>query len=173
MLTAAGIPFIKRAADIEETPHSGEVPGKYVLRMAEEKAIAVHLADSEIVLAADTTVALGTKILGKPVDPGDATRMLSALAGRRHEVLTGICLLQRDGRLALAVASTAVWFSPMSAPEIDEYVASGEPLDKAGAYAIQGVASRWVERIDGSYANVVGLPVALVYKLLRQARIDL
>ena len=141
--------------------------------MAEEKAVAVHLAESEIVLAADTTVALGTRILGKPVDSADATRMLSALAGRRHEVLTGICLLRRNERPALAVASTAVWFSPMSPPEIDEYVASGEPLDKAGSYAIQGVASRWVERIDGSYANVVGLPVALVYKFLRQARFDL
>lgn len=141
--------------------------------MAEEKAVAVHLTDSEIVLAADTTVALGTKILGKPVDRADATRMLSALAGRRHEVLTGICLLRREGRLALAVASTAVWFSPMSPREIDEYVASGEPLDKAGAYAIQGLASKWVERIDGSYANVVGLPVALLRKLLRQARFDL
>jgi septum formation protein len=169
LLTAAGIPFVVRAADIDETPLSGELPRDYVLRMAEEKARAVAAEDSEIVLAADTTVVLGSEILGKPRDASDAARMLSALAGQRHLVLTGICVMRREGCLALEAASTAVWFSPMSHLEIDEYVASGEPLDKAGAYAIQGTASRWVERIEGSYTNVVGLPVALVYRLLRQS----
>jgi septum formation protein len=168
LLTAAGIPFVVRAADIDETPRPGELPRDYVLRMAEEKARAVHIAESEIVLAADTTVVLGTEILGKPVDATDAVRMLTALAGQRHEVLTGVCILRSDGRIALEVASTAVWFSAMSADEIDDYVASGEPLDKSGAYAIQGIASRWVERIEGSYGNVVGLPVALAYRLLRE-----
>jgi septum formation protein len=167
LLTAAGIPFVVRAADIDETPLPGELPRDYVLRMAEEKARAVHITESEIVLAADTTVVLGTEILGKPVDADDAARMLTALSGRRHEVLTGVCLVRSDGRMALEAASTAVWFGAMSAAEIEAYVASGEPMDKAGAYAIQGIASRWIERIEGSYGNVVGLPVALVYGLLK------
>jgi septum formation protein len=118
------------------------------------------------VLAADTTVVLGTEILGKPADAADAVRMLMALAGGRHEVLTGVCVMWGDGRVAVEVASTAVWLTAMSVDEIEEYVASGEPMDKAGAYAIQGIASRWVTRIEGSYGNVVGLPVALVYRLL-------
>jgi septum formation protein len=167
-LTAAGIPFVVRAADIDETPQPGETPCEYVLRMAEEKARAVHATESETILAADTTVVLRSEILGKPVDAADATRMLAALAGQHHEVYTGICIMRHNGRLALEVATTAVWFSPMSPREIAEYVASGEPLDKAGAYAIQGIASRWVVRIAGEYSNVVGLPVALVYRLLRQ-----
>lgn len=166
LLNAAGIPFVVRAADIDETARAGELPRDYVLRMAEEKARAVPVAESETVLAADTTVVLGTEILGKPVDAADAARMLRALAGRWHEVLTGVCILSSDGQMVVDVASTAVWFSAMSADEIEAYVASGEPMDKAGAYAIQGIASRWVERIDGSYGNVVGLPVALVYSLL-------
>jgi septum formation protein len=171
LLTAAGIPFVVRAADIDETPRDGELPREYVLRMAEEKARAVAMAESETVLAADTTVVLGTEILGKPVDAADAVRMLRALAGQRHEVLTGVCVLRGagTGRMALEVASTAVWFSAMSADEIEEYVASGEPMDKAGAYAIQGIASRWVERIEGSYGNVVGLPVALVYRMIARS----
>jgi len=173
LLAAAGIPFRVQAADIDETQQAGEMPRDYVLRMAEEKARAVHVSDSDIVLAADTTVVLGTQILGKPGDAADATRMLTVLAGRRHDVLTAVCLLRGGDRLALEVASTAVWFGPMTRAEIAEYVASGEPMDKAGAYAIQGIASRWIERIDGSYSNVVGLPVALVYRLLQQADLSL
>jgi septum formation protein len=174
LLSAAGIPFVVRVADIDETPRTAETPREYVLRLAEEKARAVCPEEGEIVLAADTTVVhttalLGAQILGKPVDSPDATRMLAVLAGERHDVLTGICLMRSDGWRALDIASTAVWFSAMSGQEIADYVASGEPLDKAGAYAIQGLASRWVTRIDGSYTNVVGLPVALVYRLLCQA----
>lgn len=135
--------------------------------MAEEKARALAASDSEVVLAADTTVVLGSQILGKPKNHQDAVRMLTALAGQRHEVLTAICLLHHNETLALEAESTAVWFAPMSPEEIHEYVESGEPMDKAGAYAIQGIASRWIERIDGSYANVVGLPVELVYRALR------
>jgi septum formation protein len=168
LLTAAGVRFVVHAADIDETPQPRESPQAYVLRMAEEKARAVHVSDSEMILGADTTVVLGSEILGKPIDRADATRMLTALAGKRHDVLTGVCLIQNGRRIALELASTAVWFSPMTSEEIAEYVASGEPMDKAGAYAIQGIASRWVERIDGSYTNVVGLPVPLVYSLLRQ-----
>jgi septum formation protein len=166
LLTAAGISFVVRAADIDETPLPGEASRDYVLRMAEEKARAVTAADSETVLAADTTVVLGDEILGKPIDAADATRMLTVLAGQRHEVLTGICVMRGGRTVALDLASTAVWFGPMSAAEIAEYVSSGEPMDKAGAYAIQGIASRWIEKIDGSYSNVVGLPVALAYRLL-------
>jgi len=164
LLKAAGIPFVVRVADIDETPRSDEKPHDYVLRVAQEKARAVPASDSETVLAADTTVVLGTEILGKPQDAADAIRMLTALAGQRHDVLTGICILRGGGVLALEVASTAVWFRPVSASEIADYVATGEPMDKAGAYAIQGMASRWIERIDGSYTNVVGLPVELVYR---------
>jgi septum formation protein len=166
LLKAAGIPFVVRAADIDETPLPGELPRDYVLRLAEEKARAVHATPAEIVLAADTTVVLGKEILGKPENDADATRMLTALAGQRHEVITGICVMRDQQRIALEAATTAVWFNPITQDEITEYVASGEPLDKAGAYAIQGIASRWIERIAGEYANVVGLPVALVYRLL-------
>jgi septum formation protein len=173
LLAAAGIPFVVRATDIDETPLPGEMPRDYVLRIAEEKARAIHGADSEIILAADTTVVLGTEILGKPADPADAIRMLTALSGQRHDVLTGICILRREVRIALEVSSTAVWFGAMSPREISGYVDSGEPMDKAGAYAIQGIASRWIGRIDGSYTNVVGLPVALVYRLLRQSGLAL
>ncbi len=137
--------------------------------MAEEKARAVKATDSEIVLAADTTVVLGDAILAKPEDAADAVRMLTSLAGHRHEVLTGIYLLQQGKCLGKEVASTAVWFGPMTAAEINAYVASGEPMDKAGAYAIQGIASRWITRIEGEYSNVVGLPVSLVYGLLKTA----
>lgn len=173
LLRAAGIPFVVRAADIDETPRAGEPPRDYVLRMAEEKARAVAAADSEFVLAADTTVVLGTEILGKPADAADATRMLMALAGQSHNVLTGICLMQRGKCRALDMASTAVRFGMMTPRDIRAYVASGEPMDKAGAYAIQGAASRWIERIDGEYSNVVGLPVALVYRHLREAGLGL
>ncbi len=169
LLTTAGIPFIVRAADIDETPLPNEPPRDYVLRMAEEKARAVNCLDSETVLAADTTVVLANAILGKPLNFADATRMLASLAGRCHHVLTGICLMQREKCVAREVASTAVWFGKISAREIHEYVASGEPMDKAGAYAIQGLAARWIERIDGEYSNVVGLPVSLVYYHLLQS----
>jgi len=167
LLRAAGFEFTVRPADVDETPRDGEDPRDYVLRIAGEKALAVDLADNEIALAADTTVVLRKAILGKPTDFADGTRMLRALSGQRHEVLTGICLRRQD-RLLRDIASTAVWFAPLSDREIDDYVNSGEPMDKAGAYGIQGLASRYIERIDGSYSNVVGLPVALVYKKLTE-----
>jgi septum formation protein len=159
--------FTVRSADTDETPLPGESPSDYVVRVAREKAFAVECADGEVVLAADTTVVVDSEILAKPADAEDAFRMLSLLAGRRHEVLTGVCL-RRGGEATTDLASTAVWFAPMSQEEIAEYVASGEPMDKAGAYGIQGLASRFVERIEGSYSNVVGLPVALVYRLHRR-----
>jgi septum formation protein len=169
LLTAAGFEFTVRATDVDETPRDGEDPREYVLRLAEEKARAVEASDDETVLAADTTVVLGNEIMGKPADAADAVRMLRALAGRRHEVITAIGL-RRGDRVVRDIASTSVWFAPLSETEIADYVTSGEPMDKAGAYGIQGLASKFIERIDGSYSNVVGLPVALVYHCLISAR---
>ena len=163
LLRAAGIEFIIRTADIDETPLPDEAASDYVVRLAREKALEVSRSSDEVILGADTTVVLGSEIMGKPLDAHDASRMLRALAGRRHEVLTGICLLHGDAVLS-DLARTWVWIAPLSDEEIAEYVASGEPMDKAGGYAIQGLASRFVERIDGPYSNVVGLPVALVYR---------
>jgi septum formation protein len=164
LLKAAGFAFTVRVADIDETPRKDESPPDYVLRLAHEKAHAVPRAADEVILAADTTVVLNSEILGKPTDHADATRMLTALAGRRHEVITGICLLHNN-HVITDLATTAVWFAPLTPEEIAEYVASGEPMDKAGAYAIQGLASRFVQRIDGEYSNVVGLPVSLVCRI--------
>jgi septum formation protein len=166
LLAAAGLEFTVRAADIDETPLDGEAPRDYVVRVAEQKARAIPADHDEIVLAADTTVVLGDQIMGKPEDAADAARMLRALAGQRHEVITAICLKRGDD-VESHIASTAVWFAPLSETEIADYVASGEPMDKAGAYGIQGLASRFIDRIDGSYTNVVGLPVALTYQRLR------
>ena len=162
LLQAAGIPCTILEAGIDETPAPGERPLHYALRMAGEKAAAVP---GPLVLAADTIVVLDGEILGKPADLADAVRMLRALAGREHEVITAVCL-RRDGREATEAETTRVRFTRMSEAEILEYAASGEPMDKAGAYAIQGIASRYVERIEGSYSNVVGLPLHLVYRML-------
>ena len=167
LLAAAGISFVIRSADIDETPRPGENPRDYAIRLATEKACAVAASDDEIVLGADTAVVLGDEIMGKPVDAADALRMLRALSGKSHEVITGICL-KRGPRIITDLASTAVWFEPLSDSELRDYIASGEPMDKAGAYGIQGLASRFIDRIEGSYSNVVGLPVALVYRNLLQ-----
>lgn len=166
LLRAAGIDFEVRAADVDEALRDGESPHDYVRRLAIEKARAVTAADTEVVLAADTTVVVDEHILAKPADRGDAARMLRLLAGREHEVLTGVCV-RRGGQVDARIAATRVEFLPMTDEEIAWYVASGEPTDKAGAYAIQGLASRFISGIDGSYSNVVGLPVALVYEMLR------
>jgi septum formation protein len=163
ILRQAGIPFVVRVAPVDETLLPGEAPEDYVRRLAEAKARAVPAATDEIVLGADTTVVVDHHILAKPDDAADARRMLSLLSGRRHEVMTGICLLRGDETIC-DHAVTAVWFAPMSAREIDDYVASGEPMDKAGAYAVQGAASKFIPRIEGCYFNVVGLPIALVYR---------
>ncbi|MDQ6701512.1 MAG: Maf family protein [Acidobacteriota bacterium] len=167
LLKTAGIPFRIAPGNVDETSKDGEQPEEYVKRIAEMKAIAAPASGDEIVLGADTIVLIDNAMLGKPKDAADAARMLGLLSGRRHEVITGICLKGR-GKLVGDWAVTRVWFAPLSEAEIEEYVASGEPLDKAGSYAIQGLGSKFVERIDGSYDNVVGLPVALVYKHLKQ-----
>jgi septum formation protein len=163
ILRQAGIPFVVRAVPVDETPDAEEAPEDYVRRLAEAKACAVSADASEIVLAADTTVVVDQEILGKPVDSADARRMLALLSGRRHEVMTGICLRRGEQQIC-DHAVTAVWFAPMSAQEIDDYVTTGEPMDKAGAYAVQGAASKFIPRIEGCYFNVVGLPIALVYR---------
>jgi septum formation protein len=166
ILRNAGIPFDVRVADVDETPQEGERPGPYVRRLAEAKARAVSTSPGEIVLAADTTVVAAGELLAKPVDAEDARRMLRLLSGRRHEVLTGICLL-RGGEAICDQAATAVWFAPLTAEEIEDYVNSREPMDKAGGYAIQGLASKYVERIEGCYFNVMGLPVSMVWRHLK------
>ena len=125
-------------------------------------------AEDETILAADTTVVIAEQILGKPEDAADARRMLTLLAGKRHQVMTGVCLRRGDA-MECDCSITDVWFSAMTAAEIDAYVASGEPMDKAGGYAIQGLAAKYIERIDGEYFNVVGLPVALVYRMTRRS----
>lgn len=166
ILRRAGISFVVRPADVDETVHAGETPETYVKRVAREKATAAEAGPADIVLGADTVVVIDSQILGKPTGQADAFRMLETLSGREHTVLTGICLV-RDAEMILDVAETRVWFLPLTRQQIEQYVASGEPMDKAGAYAIQGLASQFIQRIDGSYANVVGLPIELVYHYLR------
>lgn len=167
LLRAAGFSFDVRPAHVDESVLQGEDPLTHVSRLAATKAAAAATAAAdEVVLGADTVVVVDGDILGKPQHDEDARRMLRRISGRAHEVITGVCL-QQAGRRATGTASTVVHFSPLTEEDLAWYVASGEPHDKAGAYGIQGLASRFVERIDGSYANVVGLPVALVARLLR------
>jgi len=168
ILRLAGIPFTVRATEVDEAPLEAERPGPYVRRLAHAKALAIEASPGEIVLAADTTVVVAGDFLAKPADAGDARHMLRHLSGRRHEVLTGVCI-RRGNEVLCDHASTGVWFAPLTDAEIDEYVASGEPMDKAGAYAIQGLASKFVERIDGCYFNVMGLPIAMVYRHLKES----
>ena len=178
LLRNAGIPFTVQPADIDETPRAGESPRECAERLAREKALAVWRArPQDFVLGADTIVGVDEAILGKPVDPADAVRMLRLLSGRVHRVITGVCLVRAgDSRDLLRAAelarteseTTLVAMNALSEDEIRKYVTSGEPEDKAGAYAIQGMASRWIPRIEGDYSNVVGLPVALVYRMLRE-----
>ena len=154
-------------ADIDERQHDGEAPSAYVDRLAHDKAAMVGPSPPDaIVLGADTVVVIDGVVLGKPSDDADAATMLRRLSGRRHDVLTGIAL-HAGGHWCREVVSTRVTFRPLSPADVAWYVASGEPTGKAGAYAIQGRASRFVTHIDGSYSNVVGLPIAAVDRLLR------
>lgn len=171
LLRTAGIDFVVQPSHIPEVPLQAEAPRAFAERMAREKAQEILRRDREsVILSADTVVAVRGEILGKPNDPGDAARMLGLLSGRNHEVITAVCLASQefeDVRSEL----TEVHFNPMTDQEISDYVASGEPMDKAGAYAIQGGASRWISRIEGDYYNVVGLPVDLVWRMLRERAI--
>jgi nucleoside triphosphate pyrophosphatase len=167
LLTAAGFDFEVIAVDVDEAMRRLEPPGDHVRRLAREKAQAGFAARPEsVVLAADTIVLVSGEMMGKPRDADDAIRMLRLLSGREHEVLTGVALVSKRGAV-VEVSRTRVWVNPLSEAEIKAYVATGEPLDKAGAYGIQGLGSKFIDRIQGSYSNVVGLPVALVYRLLK------
>jgi septum formation protein len=168
ILRAVGWEFEALATNIDETLSPGEDAESAVERLALEKAAAAaKRSPSMLVLGADTTVVVDSEILGKPQDERDARRMLRLLSGRWHDVLTGVALIRREGNSCRVVAheKTRVLFGPMSDAEIDWYVKSGEPMDKAGAYAVQGRAALFIEEIGGDYWNVVGLPVRLVYKL--------
>ncbi len=180
LLRNAGIQFHVQPAHINETPLAGESPEVCAERLAQEKALAVfHSQPQNYVLGADTIVVVDDTILGKPRDANDAVRMLRLLSGRTHTVITGVCLISpaagesgsssESGKPILTTTSesTRVTMCEISDEKIRDYVATGEPMDKAGAYAIQGMASRWIPRIEGDYTNVVGLPVALVYSMLR------
>jgi septum formation protein len=173
LLRAAGIPFEVGAVDIDETFRPGEKPEHAVARVAEAKAAAcAALHPGAIVLGADTTVVIRGQTLTKPVDAADAARMLRLLSGRSHDVLTGVCL-GHLGRRLVHVEPTRVQMAHLGETEIAWYISTGEPLDKAGAYAIQGIASRFVEGIQGSYSNVVGLPISSVYELLKEPGCDI
>jgi septum formation protein len=162
-LAVAGFHFSVRVKSVEEVHRAGESPVDYVRRLARAKAEAVWESPGEIVLGADTTVVIDDQILEKPVDADDARAMLRLLSGREHTVITGICLRHRFGSI-VDHSATQVRFAPLTESEIVEYVASGEPFDKAGAYAIQGLASKFVESVNGCYFNVMGLPLSLVYR---------
>ena len=185
LLRNAGITFVVQVADVDETPLPGEGARECAERLAREKALKVWRArPQDVVLGADTVVVADGTILGKPADGDDAARMLRMLSGREHRVITGVCLVRAvvsdrgsaasevkariSEELRTASETTVVTMSEISEREIRDYVATGEPMDKAGAYAIQGIASRWIPRIEGDYSNVVGLPVALVYRMLRK-----
>jgi septum formation protein len=191
LLRSAGISFAVQPADVDETPLKNEGPRDCAERLAREKALTVWRSrPQDAVLGADTIVVVGETILGKPVGAEDAARMLRMLSGREHRVITGVCLIKpvpstqypvpsrtssaRDENsnenLRVGSETTLVTMSEISDKEILDYVATGEPMDKAGAYAIQGIASRWIPRIEGDYSNVVGLPVALVYRMLRDSK---
>ena len=167
LLARAGYRFEVAPADVDERRRGGEAPAKLVRRLAWKKAAVVAARHpGAVVLGADTVVVVDDDVvLGKPRGDADAARMLRRLSGRAHKVLTGVALRAPHGRRA-GVASTRVYFRPLGPEEVAWYVASGEPADKAGGYAIQGRASRFVPRIEGSYANVVGLPIELVDRLL-------
>src|SRR5664279_2776513 len=167
LLRNAGISFTVDPAHIPEQPRTGEPPLQYVQRLARDKARVVFSRHPDnVVLGADTVVVVDEHLLEKPRDAADAARMLRLLSGRAHQVITGVCLVAKDYEQTEAEI-TEVRFSTLSESEITGYVETGEPMDKAGAYAIQGMASRWVERIDGCYFNVVGLPVPRVFRMMQ------
>ena len=169
LLRNAKIAFEVQPAHINEDPLPNEPARACAERLAREKAQAIgQKRPNDAVLGADTVVVIDHLILNKPSDASDAARMLRLLSGRTHQVVTGVCLVAR-GQCEVTSETTSVTMSEISEQEIAAYVATGEPMDKAGAYAIQGIASRWIPRIEGDYSNVVGLPIALVYKMLRQA----
>lgn len=181
LLKNAGIEFLVRPANIPEVRLAGESPKVFAERMAKEKAATVwksldsktsdakssHKIGNFSVLGADTVVLIGDEVLGKPNDADDAARMLRLLSGREHSVITGVCL-SGESFEDLRSETTIVYFNQLSESDIKSYIETGEPMDKAGGYAIQGMASRWISKIEGDYNNVVGLPVDLVKRMLRE-----
>ena len=167
ILTKGGFSFEKRVADTDETLPDGILPAEAVEILAQRKGHAVFRAADEVVLAADTVVALDNRILGKPKDENDAKEMLRALAGRTHSVFTGVYITDGE-REFLFHAETRVTFYPLTDAEVAAYVQSDEPMDKAGAYGIQGRGALFVEKIDGDYLNVVGLPLAKTARILKE-----
>jgi len=179
LLRNAGIGFVVHPADIPEDTLPGEPPRACAERLAREKARKVsQQRPSDLILGADTVVFVDGQMLAKPSDHGDAARMLRLLSGRTHQVITGVCLIgpplrTEDSELKTGFEdtrseTTEVTMSTLPEDDVRFYVSTGEPMDKAGAYAIQGIASRWIPRIAGDYSNVVGLPIALVYRMLRE-----
>ena len=171
VLADAGFTFEAVAAGVDESRRTGEQAEAYVRRLAEAKARAVAggVSPPAIVIAADTVVVMDGEVLGKPASAEDAGRMLRRLSGRTHQVLTGLAVLRIPGGAArVEIEMTQVTFAPLAEAEIEAYVTSGEPLDKAGAYAIQGRGGRFVARVEGCYFNVVGLPLARLYRILRE-----
>jgi septum formation protein len=176
LLRNAGISFVAQPTNIPEVPQPGEAPRAFAERMAREKAqVVFRQRPQEFVLGADTIVVVDAEILGKPRDSADAARMLRMLSGRKHQVTTGVCLIGRErtehqetGFEDVRSEITTVTVEALSDDDIRAYISTGEPMDKAGSYAIQGRASRWIPHIEGDYFNVVGLPVALIYKMLRE-----
>lgn len=172
LLASIGVTPWVRPVDIDETPGAEEAPLAYVTRLAREKAAAAEAAPGQVVLGADTVVVLGERILGKPRDRADGLAMLAALAGGEHRVITAVAVNGPAGRLECAV-TTRVWLREIATAEAEAYWASGEPADKAGGYAIQGLASIFVSRLEGSYSAVVGLPLFETAELLRRQGLPL
>lgn len=175
LLRAAGIPFTVKAANVHEERIAGESPNEYAERLARDKARAIWKRTQSrsklFVLGADTIVLVDTQVLEKPTSEADAIRMLRRLSGQVHCVITSVCLIgpRGNGKFEdVRSEITRVCFQKLTEDEIREYVATGEPMDKAGGYAIQGIAGRWIPRIEGCYFNVVGLPVSLVYRMLQE-----
>ena len=173
LLRSAQIEFTAQPTNVPEVPEPGEQPHECAKRLAREKARAVAVQQpGALVLGADTIVVIDGQMLAKPENKKDAARMLRLLSGRSHQVITGVCLIgtsAQSGRFEdVRAESTSVTMQKVSEEEIRFYAATGEPMDKAGGYAIQGIASRWISRIEGDYSNVVGLPVSLVYRLLQE-----
>ncbi len=166
------VPFVIRAADIDETMDPSQDPSREVARVARCKALATASQPGDVVIAADTIVVCQGQVLGKPRNPQEAVQMLSLLSGRDHQVMTGVCVL-RDGREQVFTEITDLHFRPLSPWEIQRYVASGEPMDKAGAYGIQGGAALFCQKMVGDYYNVMGLPVCRLGEVLRALAPDL
>lgn len=170
IMRSVGWVFEKDVPDIDETERPGETPETYVQRLAREKAqVIAENHPKQIVLGADTTVVINGQIIGKPTDVLDARRMIAMLSGNWHEVLTGVAIVSH-GQTSVDIQRTRVKFAPLSEREIDFLVEKGDPLDKAGAYAVQAQAALFIEAIDGDYWNVVGLPISLVYRMIAEAQ---